>query len=144
MIPKGLVIAVVTGMTAAVALGVYLEKINSQDFVFVEGPAISLVVEKQNYKLGEIVQVSIINSGTTDIIFSAEQPSLRIRALDGTVFFSTRFADLRLEPNQKYDYEWDQQKNDSSKIIEGRYVIDATAYYNKQKVSDSVTVNILK
>jgi hypothetical protein len=145
MIPKSLVIAVVLGVSAAAALGIYFVKLGSQDLEFVQGPAVSILVEKQDYKLGEKITIGIINTGTTEITFSDELPSLRIRALDGTVFFSTSFDGLHLTPNQKHVFEWEQLKNDSSKIIEGRYVIDSFAYNpDKQKISDSVTVNILK
>lgn len=143
MIPKSLLIAIIIGTVAAVALGIYLEKIRSHDLEFVEGASISILVEKQDYELGESVAINIINSGTTEITF-LDQPSLQVRALDGTVFFSTSFNGLKLSPNQKHVYEWLQQKNDNSKIIEGRYVIDAFAYVDNQKISDSTTVNILR
>jgi hypothetical protein len=144
MIPKSLLFSVGMGVIAAAVLGIYFAKLGSQDLEFVQGPAISVFVEKQDYKLGEKISIGIINSGTTEITFSSELPSLRIRALDGTVFFSTHFDGLKIAPNQKHIFEWEQLKNDSSKIIEGRYVIDSFAYSEKQKISDSVTVNILR
>jgi hypothetical protein len=144
MIPKSLIIAVAMGVAAAAALGIYFERLNSQNLEFVQGSAISVFVEKKDFKLGENIKIGIINSGTTEVIFS-ESPSLRIRALDGTVFFSTSFDGQKLEPHQKYTFEWNQLKNDNSRIIEGRYVIDSFAYDpDNQKISTSVTVNILK
>jgi hypothetical protein len=145
MIPKSLLISVATGVAAAAALGIYFMGLVSQDIEYVQGSAISVFVEKHDYKLGENIPITIINSGTSQITFSKDLPSLRIRALDGTVFFSTNFDGLKLEPNEKYVFEWPQLKNDSSKIIEGRYVVDSFGYdVNKQKTSDSIIINIVR
>ena len=145
MMPKSLVISVAAGVIVAAAFGVYLQGLNSQSIVFVQGPAISVYVERQDFKLGEIIPIQIINSGTSDVAFSAELPSLKIKALDGTVFFTASFEGVKLAPKQKHTFEWKQQKNDDSKIIEGRYVIESSAYdQNNQKVSDSFTLNVLK
>lgn len=143
MIPKSLVIAVATGITASAILGIYLQSLNPTGIVFVQGPSVSVHTEKQDYTLGEKIPIQIINTGSSEIIFSDLE--LEIRALDGTIFFSTAFDDLRLEPKQQHIFEWDQQKNDNSKIIEGRYIVDLTAYdQNDQKLSDSITLNVLK
>jgi hypothetical protein len=145
MIPKGLLIAVLTGVAASATIGVYLQSLSSHGIEFVQGPSVSIHVEKNDYKLGENVLIQIINSGTSELTFSDDMPSLRIRALDGTVFFSTSFDGLKLAPKEKHTFEWNQQKNDSSKIIEGRYVIDSFAYeQNDQKISDSITLTLLK
>ncbi|MFY9299819.1 MAG: hypothetical protein WAO91_01340 [Candidatus Nitrosotenuis sp.] len=145
MIPKGLLIAVATGVAAGAIAGVYLQNLNSQNIVSVDGSSISIHVEKQDYELGQTVAIQIINSGTTKLRFSDEIPSIRVRALDGTVFFSTSFDGVKLLPGQKYSFEWNQQKNDNSKIIEGRYVVESFAYdQNNQKVSDSTTLNVLR
>ncbi|HWP78590.1 MAG TPA: hypothetical protein VNL34_02935 [Candidatus Nitrosotenuis sp.] len=145
MIPKSLVISVATGIIAAAALGVYLQELNSQGVVFVQGTSISVYSEKQDYKLGEVIPIQIINSGTSEIVFATDAPALRIRALDGTVFFSTSFEGLKLEPKQKHVFVWDQQKNDDSKVIEGRYIIESFAYdQDNKKVSDSFTLDIFK
>jgi hypothetical protein len=145
MIPKSLLIAVAMGVTAAAALGIYFERLASQEPEYVQGSAISVFVEKHDYKLGESIPIGIINSGTTEIVFPNDLPSLQVRALDGTVFFSTNFNSLKLKPNEKHIFEWAQLKNDGSKIIEGRYVIDSFAYdADNHKVRDSITVNIFK
>jgi hypothetical protein len=143
MIPKSLVIAVATGVTASAILGIYLQNLNPPGVVFVQGPSVSVHTEKQDYGLGEKIPIQIINSGTSEITFS--NLGLQIRALDGTVFFSTTFDGLRLEPKQQHVFEWDQQKNDNTKIIEGRYIVDLIAYdQNNQKLSDNITLNVLK
>lgn len=145
MIPKGLLIAVVTGVAAGAIAGVYLQNLNPQNIVSVDGSSISIHVEKQNYELGQPVAIQITNSGTTELRFSDELPSIRVRALDGTVFFSFSFDGVKLLPGQKYSFEWNQQKNDNSKIIEGRYVVESFAYdQNNQKISDSTTLNVLR
>jgi hypothetical protein len=145
MIPKGLLIAVVMGVAAGAVTGVYLQNLDSQSAVLPNGSSISISTERQDYKLGQSIQITIINSGTNELIFSNDVPSLRVRALDGTVFFSTSFDGLKLAPNQKHVFEWNQQKNDNSKIIEGRYVIDSFAHDSaNQKLDDSTTINIFQ
>ncbi|MEM3064783.1 MAG: hypothetical protein QW177_05360 [Candidatus Nitrosotenuis sp.] len=144
MIPKSLVVFVAAGIVAAAALGVYLQGLASKDIVYVQGPSISVRAEKQYYKLGETIQIQIINTGTSEISFAGDLPGLRIRALDGTIFFSTNFDNLKLAPKQKHVIEWAQQKNDNSKVIEGRYVVESFAYVDGKKVSDSFTLDIFR
>ena len=145
MIPKGLLIAVVVGVSASLALGVYLEKTyNKQGLEFTEGPAISLITDKHDYKLGEKITIQIVNSGTSEIVLS-NPASFRVRALDGTEFFSTSFDGIKIAPKEKYTFEWSQLKNDNSHILEGRYVLESFAYgAEKQKLHDSTTINIFK
>lgn len=143
MIPKGLLIAVITGVAAGAIAGTYLQNQSSQNAAQ-NGSAISVHIEKQDYKQGQSIQIQIVNSGTTDLVFSSDVPGIRVRALDGTVFFSKSF-DLKLAPKQQHTFEWNQQKNDNSKIAEGRYVVDSFAHDQaNQKVSGSTTINILQ
>jgi hypothetical protein len=145
MIPKSLLIAVITGVVAAGVLGIYLEKEGSKNGFFVDTSGFGIITDKQNYKLGEKVTIKLVNLGPDDITLSNEFPSIQIRALDGTIFFSTSFDGVKVAPQQTHTFEWDQQKNDNTKIIEGRYVIDSFAYdTNKQKINTSTTLTILK
>lgn len=141
MIPKSLIISVSIGVGAAAVLGLYLSGLNSPQIAFVEGPSISIYSDKQDYKIGEPIQIQIINTGTSELA----NPSLQVRALDGTVFFSTSFEGVKLGPKQKYYFEWNQQKNDNSKIIQGRYVAESFAHdQNNNLVKDSFTFNVLQ
>jgi hypothetical protein len=144
MIPKGLLIAVIVGVSAGLALGVYLEKTyNNNTIRFIEGPSLSITTEKSDYTLAEPVKIEIINTGTMDAIFSTE-PSLRVRALDGTEFFSTYSDGAKLAPGEKLTITWSQQKNDNSNVLEGRYVIESFAFVRNSKIGDSLTINILR
>jgi hypothetical protein len=145
MIPKGLFIAVVVGVSAGLALGLYLEKTHNDNTIqFVEGPSLTIITEKSNYALAEPVKIEIINTGTVDAIFSSAEPSLRVRALDGTEFYSTYSDGAKLAPQEKLTITWNQQKNDNSNVLEGRYVIESFAFDRNTKIGDSVTVNILR
>ena len=147
MFPKGLVIAVCTGVVSAVILGIYLEQINSkkQGLEFVEGPSLSVITDKQNYLGGERVQIKIINSGTQPLMFSDNNTKLQIRALDGTVIFSSNVRDLTLDPKQESVFVWNQTKNDGTAVIGGRYVVESSTFTeNEQKITDSITINVLK
>ncbi|WP_268541714.1 hypothetical protein [Candidatus Nitrosotenuis cloacae] len=146
MFPKSLVIAVLSGIVASASLGTFFITLNmqQQELEFVDGPSVSILADKIDYKLGEKVVITVVNTGTSKISFQAEMPSLRIRALDGTVFFSTSFGGLALEPGQQHVFEWNQLKNDNSQILEGRYVIDSFAYGDGEQLGDSATVNVHK
>lgn len=147
MFPKGLVIAVCTGVISAVIFGVYLDQINSkkQGLEFVEGPSLSVITDKQNYLEGESVQIKIINSGTQTLMFSDNATKLQIRALDGTTIFSSNIQNSRLDPKQESVFVWNQTRNDGSMIIGGRYVVESSTFTeNEQKITDSVTINVLK
>lgn len=147
MFPKGLVIAVCTGVVSAVIFGVYLDQINSkkQGLEFVEGPSLSVITDKQNYLEGESVQIKIINSGTQTLMFSDNATKLQIRALDGTTIFSSNIQNSRLDPKQESVFVWNQTRNDGSMIIGGRYVVESSTFTeNEQKITDSVTINVLK
>lgn len=147
MFPKGLVIAVCTGVISAVLLGVYLEQINSkkQGLEFVEGPSLSVITDKQTYLAGESIQIRIINSGTHTLMFSDNTTKLQIRALDGTTIFSSNVQSSKLDPKQESVFVWNQTKNDGTVVIGGRYVVESSTFTeNEQKITDSITINVLK
>lgn len=147
MFPKGLIIAVCTGVISAVMLGIYLEQINSkkQGLEFVEGPSLSVITDKQNYLAGESIQIRIINSGTYTLLFSDNTTKLQIRALDGTTIFSSNVHSLKLDPKQESVFVWNQTKNDGTMVISGRYVVESSTFTeNEQKITDSITINVLK
>jgi len=147
MFPKGLVIAVCTGVISAIIFGIYLDQINSkkQGLEFVDGPSLSVITDKQNYLAGESIQIRIINSGTHPLMFSDNIAKLQIRALDGTTIFSSNSQSSKLYPKQESVFVWNQTKNDGTTIIGGRYVVESSIFTeNKQKITDYITINVLK
>jgi len=147
MFPKGLVIAVCTGVVSAIIFGIYLDQLNSkkQGLEFIEGPSLSIITDKQNYLAGQSVEIRIINSGTQLLMFSDKAPKLQIRALDGTTIFSSDIQNSALNPRQESIFVWNQTKNDGTTVIGGRYVVESSTFTeNEQKITDSVTINVLK
>ena len=145
MIPKGLLIAIIVGVSAALILGVYLQKTyNGNDLKFVEGASISILTDKSDYTINDTIMVEIINTGTVNVSFSNLEPSFRVRALDGTEFYSTFSEGTNLAPKEKLTISWNQLKNDNTHILEGRYVIESFAYGMDQKINDSTTINVFK
>ena len=145
MIPKGLILAVSVGVFAALGLGAYLEKSYDNTSVkFSQGPSLSIITDKRDYQLDETIQVVLINSGTTEISFSSFEPSFKVRALDGTEFYSMYSAGAKLAPKEKITINWSQQKNDKTHVLEGRYVLDSFGLSQNTKIHSSTTVNILK
>lgn len=145
MIPKGLLIAIILGVSSALVLGVYLQKTyNSNALKFVEGTSISILTDKSDYTINDIVVIDVINTGTVTVSFSNLEPSIRVRALDGTEFYSTFSEGTQLAPKEKITISWNQLKNDNTRILEGRYVIESFAYDKDQKIHDSTTINVFK
>lgn len=145
MIPKGLFIAVLVGVSSALALGVYLEKTyDVRTIKFVNGPSISITTDKQDYRLNDQIKIQIINTGTDDVLFSGSNPSLKVRALDGTEFYIMSSNGTKLAPKEKLEITWNQQKNDHTHVLEGRYVLESFAMSQDTEIHGSTTVNILR
>ncbi len=148
LLPKSLVIFIGIGLISGLAFGVYLFDIkNTNQLVFVEGPSISVVTEKFDFKKGEEIQIRIVNSGTIPLIFSDASYGLRITGLSGILMYSPVAAQMisHLEPGGEIKFLWDQIKNDGNVILEGIYKI-STKGIDKQgnQVERSITVTIWK
>ena len=148
LLPKSLVIFIGIGLISGLAFGVYLFDIkNTNQLVFVEGPSISVVTEKFDFKKGEEIQIRIVNSGTIPLIFSDASYGLRITGLSGILMYSPVAAQMisHLEPGGEIKFSWDQIKNDGNVILEGIYKI-STKGIDKQgnQVERSITVTIWK
>ncbi|MGI0003144.1 MAG: hypothetical protein ACRD91_02855 [Nitrosopumilaceae archaeon] len=149
MVPKGLVIGITVGVIAATIFGVFALTINNQrqQLVFVEGHSLSIITEKMDFSLGENIQITIINTGTTPLVFPDASYGLQIVGLDGRMLYSPIAAQVvsTLEPREERTFVWDQIKNDGGQVIEGRYKIVSTANYDEGKtIKKSITINILK
>jgi len=93
LLAKSLVIFIGIGLISGLALGVYLLDVkNTSQLVFVEGPSISVVTEKIDFKIGEEIKIRIVNSGTTPMIFSDASYGLRITTLYGGIVVFTSFC----------------------------------------------------
>ncbi len=135
-------------MISGLAFGVYLLDVkNTSQLVFVEGPSISVVTEKIDFKKGEEIKIRIVNSGTIPMIFSDTSYGLRITGLSGILMYSPVVTQTisQLEPGDEIEFSWDQIKNDGDTVLEGLYKISTKAV-DKQgnQVERSTTVTIWK
>jgi hypothetical protein len=148
LLAKSLVLFIVVGLISGLAFGVYLLDVkNTSQLVFVEGPSISVVTEKIDFKKGEEIKIRIVNSGTIPMIFSDTSYGLRITGLSGILMYSPVVTQVisQLEPGDEIEFSWDQIKNDGDIVLEGLYKISAKAV-DKQgnQVERSTTVTIWK
>ncbi len=148
LLAKSLVLFIGIGLISGLVFGVYLFEIkNTNQLVFVEGPSISVVTEKSDFKIGEEIKIRIVNSGTTPMIFSDASYGLRITTLSGGLLHSPVSPQMisQLEPGDEIEFSWDQIKNDGDAVLEGLYKISAKAV-DKQgnNVEKSTTVTIWK
>lgn len=148
MLARSLVIFICIGVLAGFLFGFYLHDIkNTNQLVFVDGPSISIVTEKSDFKKGEEIKITIVNSGTTPIIFSEPFYNLRITGLFGIMIYSPLNPQVStaLKPGEKIVYVWNQTKNNNDPVLEGLYKINSRGIDSLgNNVEKSVIVNIWK
>ena len=148
MLAKSLVIFIGIGVIAGLAFGVYLIDVKStSQLVFVEGPSVSVVTEKSDFKKGEEIKIQIVNSGTIPLTFSDASYGLRITGLSGILMYAPVSAQVisNLEPGDEISFSWNQIKNDGDTALEGLYKISAKGMNDEgNNVERSTTITIWK
>jgi hypothetical protein len=148
---KSLIIFTAVGLIAGLVFGLYLIDVkNTNQLIFVEGPSISIVTEKFDFKKGEEIKIRIINSGSVPLTFSDSSYGLRITGLSGILMYTPIMQESDLEsyslkPKEKIEFVWDQMKNDGDSTLEGLYKIHSKGFDSeKNKVEKSTTITIWK
>ena len=151
MSSKTLIGFVGVGVIAGLVFGLYLIDVkNTNQLVFVEGPSLSIVTEKFDFKRGEEITISVINSGTIPLTFSDSSYGMRITGLSGMLMYSpeSENSDSKnylLQPKEKIEFMWDQIKNDGDPVIEGLYKIHFKGFDpDSNKIEKSTTITIWK
>jgi len=147
LLAKSLVIFIGIGIISGLAFGIYLIDVkNTGQLVFVDGPSISIVTEKFEFKKGEEIKIRIVNSGTVPLIFSDTSNGLRITGLSGILMYSPAVQITpKLEPGNELEFLWDQIKDDGDTALEGLYKISVKGLDPQgNKVERSTTVTIWK
>ena len=148
MLAKSLIIFVCVGIITGFVFGIYLIDFkNTTQLVFVEGSSISIVTEKFDFKQDELIQIRIVNSGTTELTFSDSSYGLKITGLSGILMYSPISAQVisTLDPGDEITLFWDQIKNDGDTALEGVYKISAKGIdVDGNNVEKSTTVTIWK
>ncbi len=136
------------GVVAGAILGIiFVDFKNPNELNFQQGPSLSILTEKTDFKKGEIITIRIINSGSVPLTFSDASYGLKISGLDGTLLYSPISAQVIsvLEPKEEKSFEWDQIKNDGDSMLEGTYKISSRGMDNLEKtIKKSITINIHK
>lgn len=150
LLAKSLVIFIGIGVVAGLGFGVYLMDVkNTSQLVFVEGPSVSVVTEKFDFKKGEEIKIRIVNSGTVPLSFSDGSYGLRITGLSGILMYSSWISDedmiSGLDPGDEIEFSWDQIKNDGDAVLEGLYKISVNGMDSEgNNVKKSTTITIWK
>ena len=148
LLAKSLILFIGVGLISGLALGVYLLDVkNTNQLVFVEGPSISVVTEKIDFKVGEEIKIRIVNSGTIPMIFSDASYGLRITTLSRILIYSPISAQVisELEPGDEIELSWNQIKNDGDFTLEGLYKISTKAVYSQgNQIEKSIPITIWK
>jgi len=138
-----------SGVIGAIVVGLFFANIANQapTLVYVNGQSLSIITEKTNFELGELINIRIINSGTEPLTFSDSSYGMKIVGLDGRVLYSPPSLQVIsvLEPKEEKMFVWDQTKSDGDKIIDGRYKIVSRAIADGENIlTKSLTINIFK
>ena len=148
MLSKSLIIFTAIGVFSGLVFGLYLMDVkNTSQLVFVEGPSVSIVTEKFDFKKGEEIKIKIVNSGTTPLTFSDASYGLKITGLSGILIYTPVSAQVvsHLVPNDEIELSWDQTKNDGNIALEGLYKISVKGIDDQgTKVEKSTTITIWK
>jgi hypothetical protein len=147
MFPRGLILAVVVGITAGALVGLFLTtQKNVEQLEFVEGPSLSIVTDKTDFTLAEEIKIKIINSGTKSLTFSDASYGLQITGLDGRILYTPVVAQVisTLEPKQEISFVWNQIKNDGEQATAGTYKITSKGTDEALTVKKSIIINIHK
>ena len=148
MFAKSLIIFVSIGIISGFAFGLYLIDVkNTSQLVFVEGPSISIVTEKFDFKKGEEIKIRIVNSGSVPLTFSDTSFGLRITGLSGILIYSPVSLPTisQLNPGEEREFFWDQKKDDGDSSLEGLYKITSSGHdLQGNKIEKSTTITIWK
>ncbi len=136
------------GVLAGFVFGFYLHDLkNTNQLVFVDNSSISIVTAKSDFKKGEEIKITVVNSGTTPLIFSDTSYGLKISGLFGIMMYSPSTSQVitTLKPREEVVFVWDQMKNDNVPVLEGLYKISSDGIDSMgNKVEKSITINIWK
>jgi len=135
-------------MISGLILGLVAYSQNSHEqLVFEDGPSISILTEKIDFKLGEQISIKIVNSGTVPLTFSDASYGLKVTGMDGVLYYVPVAAQVvtKLEPKEEVTFVWNQKRLDNSDSLQGRYKIVVEGFdHENNKVKKSIAVNVLK
>ena len=147
-LPRGLMIALCVGIMSGLILGLVAYSQNSHEqLVFEDGPSISILTEKIDFKLGEQISIKIVNSGTVPLTFSDASYGLKVTGMDGGLYYVPVAAQVvtKLEPKEEVTFVWNQKRLDNSDSLQGRYKIVVEGFDpENNKVKKSIAINVIK
>lgn len=136
------------GILSAFFFGIYLIDVkNTAQLIFIDGPSISVVTEKFDFKQNEKIKIRIVNSGTVPLNFSDTSYGLRITGLSGILMYSPPALTTisSLDPGDEVEFSWNQVKDDGDKALEGLYKISVQGKDDEEnKIEKSATITIWK
>ncbi len=130
MFPRSLLFAIIVGVIAGPIFGIILFEYGIEEqLTYVNGTSLSIVTEKTNFDLGEVISIKIVNSGTDELKFPDRSYGLVIKQLDSIPIFSPVASQVisKLDSHEEVSFVWDQIKNNGDPILEGTYKITSKA-----------------
>jgi len=125
-----LLFAIILGVVAGPIFGIILFEYGIEEqLTYVNGTSLSIVTEKTNFDLGEVISIKIVNSGTDELKFPDASYGLIIKQLDSIPIFSPVASQVssKLDSHEEVSFVWDQIKNNGDPILEGTYKITSKA-----------------
>ena len=147
LIPNGLKIALCIGMLSGVVTAIILADIrNNQGIEYVEGPSLTVLAEKSDYKKGEMVRIILVNSGSVPLFFPDGTYGLKVTGLAGMPIFLPETDDAAvLMPKDEHVIFWNQKNNDGSQVFDGIYKISVHGFDDSGVwTGDTETINVIE
>lgn len=132
------------GAASGLAAGLLLMD-DTNDIVYVDGPSITVYTDSSDYKKGDPIIATIVNSGSVPLV-SDHNWGLRVTGLSGMLIYSAPVrGDTSLAPGTSVALVWNQTKNDGGSALEGLYRIAVEGYLpDGGQIRDSITLSIWK
>ncbi|RNJ76967.1 MAG: hypothetical protein EB828_02075 [Nitrosopumilus sp. D6] len=125
MLAKSLVAFISVGVVSALLFGVYLESVKNTAPLFVDGPSVTILPERDVYAPGEGVAFLIVNTGTVKLYFEDSSLGWSVTDLSGIgIYKPDRGSDAQsLGPGESADMEWNQTNDSGKQVPDGIYKI---------------------
>ena len=135
--------AIIVGVIAGPIFGIILFEYGIEEqLTYVDGTSLSIVTEKTNFDLGEVISIKIVNSGTDELKFSDASYGLIIKQLDSIPIFSPVASQVssKLDSHEEVSFVWDQIKNNGDPILEGTYKITSKAITLDGSIMEKIVI----
>ena len=152
MAPNSLKVALAVGMVGGIITALGLAELRpDREIRFVEGPSLTVLADKTDYKRGEAVTVRLVNTGSVPLRFADDSYGLQITGLAGMPVYSQPASPpgagdppaTTLDPAEEHRFVWNQQNDGGEQIFDGIYRISVHGFDGTgNRTGHAVTIDV--